>query len=245
MSSSELEISNTNHSPLLVIGHRGAMGYHTENTLGSIQKALDLHVDMIELDVYRILTGELVVFHDDDLMRLAGVDRKIEELTIEELSTMELIGGGRIPLLHEVIDLVSKKARLNIELKGRNTAAPVFNLLKEYIENEKNEDSDFLISSFRWDELQKMRILHPKIPIGILSANDPLDMLEIAKRLRAVSIHPYFELLDEETMLALKEERYQIYTWTVNEIEDINRMIAFGVNGIISNYPDRIKNTLN
>ena len=81
----------------LVIGHRGAMGHETENTLVSIQKAMDLGVDMIEIDVFKIRSGEIVVFHDDKVDRLADGTGDIEEYNMVDLKQLTLEGGHKIP----------------------------------------------------------------------------------------------------------------------------------------------------
>ncbi|MGB5238078.1 MAG: glycerophosphodiester phosphodiesterase, partial [Flavobacteriaceae bacterium] len=106
----------------LVIGHRGAMGHETENTLASVQKALDLGVDMIEIDVFNIRSGETVVFHDERLERLSNGGGRIEEYNIVAVKNLTLRGNHRIPQLQDVLKLVDKKVNLNIELKGADTA---------------------------------------------------------------------------------------------------------------------------
>ena len=79
----------------LVIGHRGAMGHETENTLASIQKALDLGVDAIEIDVFQITSGETVVFHDERVDRLTNGAGRIEEYNLSDMKKLRLDGGRR------------------------------------------------------------------------------------------------------------------------------------------------------
>lgn len=112
----------------MMIGHRGAMGYETENTLASINKAVALGAAMIEIDVFQIASGELVVFHDNELDRLSNATGPITSFTWEALQEVVLEGGHSIPLLKTVLDQLAGKAALNIELKGPNTAAPVASL---------------------------------------------------------------------------------------------------------------------
>ena len=107
---------------ILKIGHRGAKGYIAENTLESVQKAMDLGVDGVESDVHICQTGELVVFHDFTLERLTGVTGEIATKSLKELKTLNVNGQFRIPTLLEVLDLIDRKCMLNIELKGQQTA---------------------------------------------------------------------------------------------------------------------------
>ncbi|CAN0604814.1 unnamed protein product [Ectocarpus sp. 12 AP-2014] len=114
----------------LVIGHRGAMGHETENTLPSIQKALDLGVDMIEIDVFKIKSGEVVVFHDDKLDRITNAPGNIEDYYIVDLMQVIVDGGHKIPMLQDVLKLIDNKVALNIELKGAGTADRVNHIMK-------------------------------------------------------------------------------------------------------------------
>ncbi len=223
----------------LVIGHRGAMGYETENTLESIQKALDLGVDMIEIDVFKIASGEIVVFHDERLERLTNAEGKIEEYDIEDLREVILEGNHSIPELQEVLRLMDNKVPLNIELKGDNTADPVNAITDYYISEHEWDLENFVISSFKWEELRKMRKRNPDIAIAVLTEENPLDALEVAKELNAVAINPWYKTLTKENVRKIQQKGFKVFTYTVNETEDIQKMTDFGVDGIFTNYPDR------
>ncbi len=236
-----LLLSCQNMNKPLVIGHRGAMGHETENTLASIQKALDLGVDMIEIDVFNVKSGETVVFHDVTVDRLTNGGGKIEEYSYFDLRQLTLNGGHRIPMLQDVLKLIDNKVRLNIELKGPGTTDRVNFILNYYIKKKGWSLDNFLISSFKWDELRAMRTKNATIPIAILTEDDPTDAIAIAKELKAEAINPYFKTLTPENKVQIREAGFKIYTWTVNEPEDINAMKTLGIDGIITNYPERIK----
>lgn len=225
----------------LVIGHRGAMGHETENTVASIQKAIELGVDMIEIDVFKIKSGEIVVFHDDNLERLTNAEGAIEDRNLVELQEVTVDGGHQIPLLEEVLKTIDHQVKLNIELKGGGTTNSVNSIINAFIKNEGWKIEDFIISSFKWDELREMRRVNPDIPIAILTEEDPADAISIAKELNAEAINPYFKMLNRENNLEIKEAGFKIYTWTVNEPEDILTMKRFGVDGIITNFPERVR----
>ncbi len=224
----------------LVIGHRGAMGHETENTLPSIQKAMDLGVDMIEIDVFKINSGEIVVFHDDTVDRLTNGPGSIEGYNIIELKKLIVDGGHQIPMLQDVLKLIDNKVALNIELKGAGTADRV-NFIMNYYINKKNwSPENFIISSFNWDELKEMRRLNPDVAIAVLIGKNPVDAIPIAKELNAVAINPYFGELSSAAANEIRDAGFKIYTWTVNEPEDIEAMKKIGVDGIITNFPERV-----
>ncbi len=233
-------LSSCDNNKPLVIGHRGAMGHETENTLASVQKALDLGVDMIEIDVFKISSGELVVFHDQTVDRLTNGPGNIEEYNISDLSRLILDGGHRIPMLQDVLKLIDNKVALNIELKGANTADKVNHTIDFYTKSRGWSPENFIISSFNWDELRTMRKLNKDVAIAVLTEDNPLDAITVATELNAVAINPYFESLDTDIVTKIKQAGFKIYTWTVNEPEDIANMKALGVDGIITNFPERV-----
>ncbi len=216
------------------------MGHETENTLASIQKALDLGVDMIEIDVFKIKSGEIVVFHDDTVDRLSNGAGNIEDYNIVDLRKLILDGNHKIPTLQDVLKLIDNKTRLNIELKGADTADRTNFIMNYYIKEKGWTPDNFIISSFRWDELKKFRELNNEIAIAVLTEENPLDALPLAKELKAEAINPYFELLTEENASKISSAGFKIYAWTVNEESEIRRMKELGVDGIITNYPERV-----
>ena len=228
------------HKPM-VIGHRGAMGHETENTLASVQKALDLEVDMIEIDVFKIYSGEIAVFHDERVDRLTNGGGRIDEYNIVDLKQLILDGNHKIPLLQDVLKLVDNRTNLNIELKAANMSDRVNFIIEYYVEQKGWTLDQFVISSFNWDELRSFREFNKDIAIAVLSEGNPLDALDVAKELGAVAINPYYQTLTEEVVEKIHEEGFKVYTYTVNDPEDIERMKDFGVDGIFSDYPERVK----
>jgi glycerophosphoryl diester phosphodiesterase len=224
----------------VVCGHRGAMGHATENTLASIEKGIELKADMIEIDVYKIKTGELVVFHDDDLDRITNAKGKIEDYTFDDLRKVLVSGKHQIPTLQEVIEIIDKRVVLNIELKGTNTATDTYRIIEEY-KKKGWRNKDFFISSFRIGELQKMRSLSTKIAIGLLTYKEPIEsIIKTGKNLEAQAINPYYKTLTAENVAVMKANNFKIYPWTVNEPVDIKNLQELKVSGIITDYPERI-----
>ena len=239
-STAALLLSNCGSNKFVVCGHRGAMGHETENTLASIKKGMELKADMLEIDVFKIKTGELVVFHDDDLDRITNAKGKIEEYTFEDLRKVLVAGRHQIPTLQEVIETIDKKVVLNIELKGTNTATDTHRIIEEY-KKKGWRNKDFFISSFRIGELQKMRSLSSEVAIGLLTYKDPIEtVIKTGKELKAQAINPYFKTLTAENVAIMKANNFKIYPWTINEPADIKNLQQLKVSGIITDYPERI-----
>lgn len=224
----------------LIIGHRGAKGYVMENTIASIDYALNLGVNAIEIDVYRCASDELVVFHDETLERVSTRMNRIENLTLSEIQLILLHGGYMIPTLQEVIEFIDDRVVLNIELKGRNTAERTFECVEKYIERGILSKSNLIISSFHDEELKKYRELDQDIRIGVLTRNNIEADIQLAKELNAYSIHPYFEQLDKQLLDRLHSMKFKVFPFTINEPKIIGGFISKGVDGIFCDYPDRL-----
>ncbi len=226
---------------MMVIGHRGAKGHVAENTLESIEKALELGADGVEIDVFRCDSGEIVLMHDETVDRTTNGSGYIEDLSVFQINSLTVEGKYKIPILQDVLKLLQGKAKLNIELKGKKTADKVSHIVNYYIENRGWHAGDILVSSFNWDELRSFRERNDKVPIGVLTEEDPLKALAVAKELNAYAIHPDFKTLTAENVEEIQDAGFKIFTWTVNEPEDIQRIKELGVDAIISDYPERVK----
>ena len=225
---------------LLKIGHRGAKAHLAENTLESISKALEFKVDAIELDVHKCKTGEVVVIHDFTLDRTTNGSGEVANQSWEDLKELSIEGKYKIPLLTEVLDLITGKCKINIELKGSNTAEATCLIIQQYIEKGNWSYKDFIVSSFQTSELFKIRDLDKHIPIGVLSKASMSQAITLGKELNAAAIHPSIGIITRKNVLNAKDAGFKVYVWTVNDVDDIARMIDFGVDGIISDYPDRL-----
>ncbi|MFH1175371.1 MAG: glycerophosphodiester phosphodiesterase family protein [bacterium] len=225
---------------MLKIGHRGAKGYEPENTLASFKKALDLGVDAIELDVYVCETGELVVIHDDKVDRTTNGEGLVEEKTFEELQALDAGNGNKIPTLEEALNLINKKAIVNIELKGEKTAKPVSELLKRYITKKRWQSDLFLVSSFSHRELFDFHNLMPQIRTGALVVGIPLGYAKFAEKLGAYSVNLSMEFINQDFVDDAHKRGMKVFVWTVNDLDDIERMKKLGVDGIFSDFPDRV-----
>lgn len=227
---------------ILRIGHRGSKGYVAENTLESINHAILLGVDGIEIDVFKCLSGELVLSHENNLKRLTGKSGQLEKLTLGELKKFLVVGKYKIPTLTDVLKTIETPLFVNIELKGLNTAQATSKIITNLSKSTSWRLENFIISSFNWNELEQFRSIDKNTPVGVLLSNSMSinEAIEFGKKINAQAIHPNFKLLNEKTVKKIKNNGFKIYTWTVNSKDDINYMKKFKVDGIISDFPDKI-----
>ena len=227
---------------VLRIGHRGSKGYIAENTLESINHAILLGVDGIEIDIFKCLSGELVLSHENDLKRLTGKSGQLEKLTLNDLKKFLVVGKYKIPTLKDVLTIIETPLFVNIELKGLNTAQATSEIIKDLSKNTSWSLENFIISSFNWNELEQFRSVDKNTSVGVLVSKSMSinEAIEFGKKINAQAIHPNFKILNDKTVKKIKNNGFKIYTWTVNDNDDINFMKKLKVDGIISDYPDRI-----
>jgi len=226
-------------SSFLCFGHQGAPGYAPENTLASFQKAIDLGVDGVELDIF-IVDGDLVVIHDYRLERLTTGTGLVEEKTFDEIRSLEVKGGGKIPSLTEVLNLVNRRTSVNIEIKSECTAPLVANVINEYVRKHGWKYEQFQVSSFNHYELKTIKALVPEIKTGALIFGVPIGWAKFAADLNVYSINISIEFVNEELIEDAHRRGIKVFVFTVNFPDDIQRMIDLGVDGVFTDYPDRV-----
>lgn len=225
---------------MLKIAHRGAKAYEPENTLKAFQKALDLNADGIELDVHLSSDGHVIVIHDETIDKMTNGKGFVNTLSLPELKSFLIDAQYEIPTLKEVFDLVNKKCLINIELKNADTLTKVVALIHEYVSGKNWKYEHFIVSSFDWRALQEVHHLDSKIPIGVLTETD-LDLaVAFAETIKAKTIHPHYHLLNEENVQAIQKKGFLVLPWTVNIEEDIQKIKNYNVDGIITDFPDKV-----
>lgn len=224
----------------LKIGHRGAAGYEPENTLRSFAKAIELGADMVEFDVRCCGDGTVVVSHDDTLERRAGAAVAIDELTVEQLVAYDVGGGEHVPSLKQVLDLINRRCMVNIELKDSASVQPVAAIIEEYVAAGWSFD-EFLVSSFNHLDLWRMRSIQPRIAVGVLVRVVTPGLVEFAKELQAFSINVDRASWSAPCVEEAHAKKLRCYVYTVNDPDEIAQCRKAGVDGIFSDYPDRLK----
>ena len=223
--------------------HRGASGYAPENTLLAFSKALELGARWIELDVFAV-EQQLVVFHDERLERKTNGVGSVTKSSVAYLRSLDVGEGQKIPFLNEVLDLVDGAAGLNIELKGANTATLVAKALKEVLSQSMWQQNQFIVSSFDHPELLAFSSIMPEIRIGALTGGIPLGYAAFAEPLNAWSIHASIEFVSREFVEDAHVRGKKMFVYTVNHPDDFARVREMGVDGVFTDYPDRLLTTI-
>jgi len=230
-----------NSRNLFCFGHRGARGHEPENTLRSVRKALELGADGVEVDVH-FVDGQLVVIHDDKLDRTTNGRGRVAGKTFAYLRSLDAGHGERIPTLQEIFDTMDKRAVVNVELKGPGTAAPVVALIADYIRHHGWSWESFIVSSFNHVQLEIARSFAPQLRIGALFMRRPRRLDAIAEQLGAWSIHPSLRCVNETLVAEAHRRGMKVFVFTVNTPKDIAHCAKLGVDGVFSDFPERVAN---
>lgn len=227
-----------------IFGHRGACGYEPENTIASFKKALDLNVDMIELDVHVLRSGELVVMHDTMVDRTTNGTGYVGDFTFSDLRRLDAGNGERVPLLSEVFDLINQRVPINIEMKGLGTARHVGDLITKYKRENGWSDDSFVASSFDHIELAVFKEMMPTVQTGALVEGTPMGYAAFAEQLGSFSANISSEFVTPAFVEDAHKRNMKVYVFTVNNRSEVGRMHAIGVDGIFTNFPDRARSYL-
>ena len=223
-----------------IFGHRGASGLLPENTLAAFQKAIDLGCNGFELDVQISFDNQLIVIHDETVNRTTNGIGFVNKLTLPEIKSLLISDKYQIPTLEEVFEIITTDIFVNIEIKNNLAAEKLIILIEKFIAERSFKYCNFIISSFDWKCLERVRLLNENIQIGVLTDDNIEAAISLAKTINAKSINPYFKLLNDEIVAKIQDKSIEIHAWTVNEIADIELMKSLNIDAIITDFPDRI-----
>jgi len=233
-------------SPLL-IAHRGASALAPENSLAAFARAAQDGADGVELDVLCCATGEVVVFHDDDLARLAGRPERIADLALADVRAVTLTSGARIPTLEEVLDACGPSLMVNVELKttgyGGGRLGPLVDGVAAILRRTGSE-ARALVSSFHPRAVWLWMRRAPHVPAGLLfeaRAARPLREAWAQHWLHPQALHPESVLCTPARVRRWHDLGYQVNVWTVDDAHALHALAAMGVDGIITNDPARAR----
>ncbi|MFG2646281.1 glycerophosphodiester phosphodiesterase [Streptomyces sp. NPDC048436] len=261
--------TSARHDSPLVVAHRGASAYAPENTLSAIDKAADMGFRWVENDVQRTKDGELVIMHDDTLTRTTDVEQvfpdrapwKVSDFTAAEIAKLDAgswfspkYAGQRVPTLKQYMNRVSrnhqklvfefKKPELypGIEKQGLAVLRKTGWLDRHHVK------SKLVIQSFSADSVKKVHKLRPDIKTGFLGTPAVAELPEYAEF--ADQINSSHTTISDKYVAAIHAFKgphgkpLEIFTWTVNDAAAAQRVAGFGVNGIITNKPDVVREAL-
>ncbi|QAU12424.1 glycerophosphodiester phosphodiesterase [Halorubrum sp. BOL3-1] len=219
-----------------LIGHRGCAGQYAENTIEAIERASP-HVDAVEIDVRRCASGELVVFHDAELDRLTEASGRVADADWDELRTLTVPDSGEpIPRLDEVFAVAPDEVDVNVEIKGRNVAV-------DAVDAANRAANDVLFSSFHPEALATLRDREPSTDRALLVADGGAERAaEAATDLGCVAVHPPIDLATEPGFVeAAREAGLAVNAWTAADREDVEALLAAGVDGIVADRWDLLR----
>jgi glycerophosphoryl diester phosphodiesterase len=224
--------------PFICIAHRGASGYVPENTLESFSKALELGSPWVEFDV-RVVEGEPIVFHDHSLARMTGVSGTVEDQKLSYVRSLTVAGRHQIPLLSEALALLKSRAVAQIELKGPGSGAATASLLESELQKGWTPDN-ILVSSFLEAELRHLHSRLPHIPIAVLGREITAKLISLAQEFQALSLNVNFKSVTPDKVDTAHAAGFKVFAYTVNEKVDIQAMHTYGVDGVFTDFPDRV-----
>ena len=229
-----------------IIAHRGAAGSRPENTLASVQKAIDDRADWIEIDVQETADGDIIVVHDSDFMKLAGVNLKVWESTLADLEDLDIgswfdpaFADQRTPLLRDVLEIARGKAKVLIELKYYGQDVALEERVARVVEDSGMED-EIAIMSLKYPAIQEMQQLRPDWRTGVLAASAVGNAAQLDGDFIAISKRFASGGLINATQAAGKD----IYVWTINDPLEMSKMISKGVDGLITDEPELVHRVL-
>lgn len=250
----------------LVIAHRGGAGLWSENTLHAFERAAALGVDVIETDVRATSDGELVVFHDDNVNRTTDGAGPLGALTLAELKKLDAAyrfstDGGKsfplrgrgvtVPTLREVFAALPRM-RFNIEPKrgAPSLAAPLCRLIREHDMTDK-----VLVASFTGSTIEEFRRECPEVATSA-STGEVASFLSLHEAGLAASYSPAMQalqvperagvlrVLTRDFVESAHGRNLRVHAWTINDDGDMRRLVEMGVDGIMTDYPDRLMRVL-
>jgi len=240
-----------------IVAHRGASGHAPETTLEAYRIAVQMAVDFVEVDVHKTRDGAIVCIHDSDVSRTTNGKGRVADLTLSELKPLDAgswfnkknpgkarpeFAGLRIPSLQEILDLLKEnKTGIYVEIKDPELYPPDFESSLVSLIHRNNFESRTLFLSFNPQSLVKTKKIDSSIPTALLISKLAKNPVQAALAIMADELAIWHNIAHSDLINAAHENDLSVSVWTVNEREDLRRIINLGVDRIITNYPDRLQ----
>jgi glycerophosphoryl diester phosphodiesterase len=235
----------------LILAHRGASAERPENTAVAFELALEQGADGVELDVWRCGTGEVVVTHDSNLMRLSGQPVEVRKAPWSVLAALDVgswfhprYGDARLMLLPEALDCLGPAAVVDVELKGEGWGDPDLPAAVAAILGRQRRPERFLVSSFNPLSLWRFQRLAPGIASGLLFDQGqalPLRRAMAAPLLRPTLVNPAEALCTPDALQTWHRRGYSVLPWTVDDVARATALYRDGAIGVITNRPAALR----
>jgi glycerophosphoryl diester phosphodiesterase len=234
-----------------IIGHRGAPGHAPENTMASFRRAVELGATFIETDLRLSHDARFVAMHDATLDRTSNGRGLVRDFTLAQLRELDAgswygseFAGERIPTLEEILDF-AREADVVFYLEIKHEAGWGVHHGVAAALRAANEPARTVVISFDSSMLRNLRSLDAGVLMGLLFENPIANVVEKAQQVGARQICPRADLVTAQLLSEAQDAGLQVATWTVNEPSQMDALISMGVNGIMTDYPDRLRDAVN
>lgn len=244
------------------IAHRGASAYAPEHTIAAYKLGQQLKGDYIEIDLQMTKDGHLVAMHDETVNRTTNGMGLVKEHTLEELKQLNAgstynkkypnlakkeYENAKVPTLEEVIEVFGHDANYYIETKSPDEYSGMEEKLLEIINHYEIQDK-VIIQSFSEESLRKIHNLNINIPlVQLLSYKKAVQLTELEiKRYKTycIGLGMNYKYIDSTYVKKIKKHGLEVHPFTVDNEQDMKRLLLWGVDGIFTNYPDRLHSLL-
>jgi glycerophosphoryl diester phosphodiesterase len=228
----------------LVIAHRGASAYEPENTLRAFDLAIQQGAQMIELDLHVTCDNHVVVIHNPTLNHRTDMTGVVDRMTLAEIKRADAGKGERVPTLNETLDLTMGKIRLYLEIKDPRAALPTLQIIRD-----RKCQSEVMLASFDVELMRRLGEEVRDIELGVILGNFSFDprvrwreafpwiaLRRINYQVLCMQVELCYSYLAARTRATGKK----LYVWTADRERQFARMISIGVDGIVTNTPDRL-----
>lgn len=223
---------------IIKVGHRGAAGYAPENTLASLQYAINLGLDFAEFDVRRSQDGVLILLHDKTVDRTTNGKGPVDHFSFRDLKALDVGHGNSIPSVEKALRLADGKIGLILELKAPGIGQDCIEIVRHL-----RFHGPVIYASFLLEELANLHDADQRVSAMALFSNLPSDPRGIVARVRpthATHVGLRHDTVTPELIQDLHQAGRLVFAYTANEPADIERLKTAGIDGIISDYPDRL-----
>jgi len=227
----------------IVVAHRGLSCLYPENTLISFRKAMEIGVDIIELDVRETKDGKIVVIHDEKVDRTTNGTGYVEELRLDMIRKLDAgewkgaFKDVKVPTLEETLEILDKKTKLLIEIKQADVKKIIDIVRKKSVEEK------VIIGSFHLKYLIETRKLFPSLPTAFITSKIPDNIYKLLRwGIQMINIE--YHTLTDEIFKTFTEKGFVVNAWTVDRRKDMEKLISVGIPLITTNYPDILKKVI-
>ena len=225
---------------MLVIGHRGAAGLAPENTLEALRAGVEAGADMLEFDVRLTKDGIPVLIHDVNTIRTHREFLTVSRHTLRELQKL----AEPLDTLEEVLDEFFGKILLNIEIKGRGNGKCIAEFVEKHAIKRSADWDTILFSSFSGLELRAVRKVSERANLALLHADNPFNFIAYQRSLHLTAVGFHRHYIHPFALLIAKKAELLTYAYTVDRPMAATLLAKEGVDGVVTNFPDRISKAL-